>query len=339
MQSKELIKKYWFVLILAVLSVVFIGFYAVESSKNAEKKITALSENGQSVIYTINGENYYADDLYSQLEPRFALTANFSALDRFVTDASIKTTKEMQALATNNAQYLLSTVDKAQLDKDLRSMGFNGIDDLANYYIYLQKNMELSKQYFIAHQAEYVDPYITEKEPKSISHILVKVADVQKTTNEDGTTTLTANPTEEEQAKLDAILKALGEGEDFAKVAIEHSEDGSAQNGGYLGLVDKDSAKKYVKEFADAAMNLKEGDVSEVVVTEFGYHIIKCNTSTAESLLNSQEFLSNLFNKNSNLYTRVIIEKANELGISIEDAQLKAEIEKLEISNESEEQA
>ena len=75
-------------------------------------------------------------------------------------------------------------------------------------------------------------------------------------------------PTEEEAKKALARVKA---GEDFAKVATELSKDPSG-NGGDLGWFTKD---RMVPEFSEAAFKLKEGEISEPVKTQFGWHIIK----------------------------------------------------------------
>ena len=75
-------------------------------------------------------------------------------------------------------------------------------------------------------------------------------------------------PTEDEAKKAEARVKG---GEDFAKVATELSKDPSG-NGGDLGWFTKD---RMVPEFSDAAFKLKEGEISEPVKTQFGWHIIK----------------------------------------------------------------
>jgi peptidyl-prolyl cis-trans isomerase C len=75
-------------------------------------------------------------------------------------------------------------------------------------------------------------------------------------------------PTEDEAKKALARVKA---GEDFAKVATELSKDPSG-DGGDLGWFTKD---RMVPEFSDAAFKLKEGEISEPVKTQFGWHIIK----------------------------------------------------------------
>ena len=73
--------------------------------------------------------------------------------------------------------------------------------------------------------------------------------------------------------KIDGLLIRVKKGEDFAKLAKENSDDkGSGQNGGDLGFFSKGMM---VPNFEKAAFSLKKDEVSEVVETEFGYHIIK----------------------------------------------------------------
>ena len=73
--------------------------------------------------------------------------------------------------------------------------------------------------------------------------------------------------------KAAATLKKIKGGEDFAKLASELSGDpGSKSKGGDIGFVAKG---KTVKPFEDALFSLKTGEISGVIETQFGYHIIK----------------------------------------------------------------
>ena len=75
------------------------------------------------------------------------------------------------------------------------------------------------------------------------------------------------------KAKADALLKDLRAGKDFAATAKANSQDpGSAPNGGDLGYFEQG---QMVPPFEQAAFALKPGEMSEVVETQFGYHIIK----------------------------------------------------------------
>ncbi len=76
------------------------------------------------------------------------------------------------------------------------------------------------------------------------------------------------------RARIDAIYQQVKKNPaDFAKLAKEHSQDpGSAQKGGDLGYFQRGAM---VKAFEDAVFSLKENQVSDVVRSEFGYHIIR----------------------------------------------------------------
>ena len=76
----------------------------------------------------------------------------------------------------------------------------------------------------------------------------------------------------EARARIDAILTRARSGEDFAALAKKHSQDGSAAQGGDLGYFPR---KAMVPAFSEAAFSLKPGEISDVVTTQFGYHIIK----------------------------------------------------------------
>lgn len=130
--------------------------------------------------------------------------------------------------------YLL--LDRANLEKDISV-------DMAD----LKKLYESEKQDY---QGE---------EQRAASHILVKIDD----------------DTNDSQAleKVKEIQSKLNQGESFASLAKEYSDDeGSAQNGGSLGLSSKGV---YVSDFEAALYSLAVGDISNPVKTEFGYHLIR----------------------------------------------------------------
>ncbi len=101
------------------------------------------------------------------------------------------------------------------------------------------------------------------KNPESVhaAHILIKVD--KKFSDKDN---------EIARKKIEDILKKVKKGEDFADLAKQYSEGPSASRGGDLGNVTRN---QMVKEFEDAVFKLKEGEVSDVVETQFGFHIIK----------------------------------------------------------------
>ena len=74
------------------------------------------------------------------------------------------------------------------------------------------------------------------------------------------------------KARLREMKKRIENGENFATLAVLYSEGPSAPNGGELGYMGKGQLDP---AYAEAAFNLREGKVSNVVKTDFGYHIIQ----------------------------------------------------------------
>ncbi|MGV8074953.1 MAG: SurA N-terminal domain-containing protein [Syntrophobacteraceae bacterium] len=82
---------------------------------------------------------------------------------------------------------------------------------------------------------------------------------------------------QEEVAKVksdaEKVLAEVKKGADFAELAKKHSQDpGSSKNGGDLGYFGRG---QMVEAFADVAFSLKPGEISDLVLTPFGFHIIK----------------------------------------------------------------
>lgn len=69
------------------------------------------------------------------------------------------------------------------------------------------------------------------------------------------------------------VLNQLKNGGDFYKLAVEYSEDpGTSQKGGDLGFFER---RRMVQQFDSVAFSLKPGEISDIVRTPFGFHIIK----------------------------------------------------------------
>ncbi len=93
------------------------------------------------------------------------------------------------------------------------------------------------------------------------SHILIRVQEDAAKEDRD-----------KAREKIDDLRKRAGSGEDFGDLAKENSEDGSASNGGDLGFFGKGMM---VPSFEEVAFSLEKGKISDVIETQFGYHIIK----------------------------------------------------------------
>jgi len=179
---------------------------------------------------------------------------------------------------------LWQMVQGAVLAKVARDKGFDKKPEIKNQQELILNNF-LASQYL---QKEVVDKItLSEKEikayyndhqeafktPETVKarHILILV---EKTAAEADRKNL--------KAKAEGILARLKAGEDFAKLAEENSDDpGSKSKGGDLGFFEKGSM---VPAFEAAAFSLKPGELSGIVETEYGYHIIKVEERKEASL-------------------------------------------------------
>ena len=103
------------------------------------------------------------------------------------------------------------------------------------------------------------------QQPEQInaSHILIKVqADAP------------ADQKAEARKKIEDVQQKVKKGEDFATLAKTYSEGPSGPKGGDLGYFRRG---QMVKPFEEAAFSLKPDETSEIVETQFGYHLIKVN--------------------------------------------------------------
>jgi len=113
------------------------------------------------------------------------------------------------------------------------------------------------RKFYTDHEKNFMEP-----EQARVRHILIRLP--QGASEED---------TKKARSKAEGLLQRIKKGEDFSKMAEQYSDDpGSKQNGGDIGFF---SRGQVVKPFEDAVFSLKPGQTSEVVETQFGYHLIK----------------------------------------------------------------
>jgi peptidyl-prolyl cis-trans isomerase D len=83
------------------------------------------------------------------------------------------------------------------------------------------------------------------------------------------------------QKRAEMVLELARKGEDFAELARKYSEDSTAAKGGDLGYFTREDM---VKPFSDSAFSLEKGEISSLVRTRFGLHIIKVEDIKEESI-------------------------------------------------------
>ncbi len=198
-----------------------------------------------------------------------------SDFERWMSFGSEQTRATMEKDPKRQAAMLRQIVTSKVIADEVRKKGFAQRPDIRENMELLTDNF-LTIEYFdkvVAKKVKATDEGIREyyeenknkfRDPARIRarHILVKV-------------NRTAQEEELKQArdKTENILSRVKSGEDFAKLASEYSDDpGSKSKGGDLGFF---SRGRMAPEFERAAFSLNPGDISDIVQTNFGFHIIK----------------------------------------------------------------
>jgi len=153
------------------------------------------------------------------------------------------------------------------------------------------------------------------KQPEQVqaSHILIAVGAPADQAQKD-----------KARQKIEGIQYRLKNGEDFAVLAREASDCPSKEKGGELDYLTRGQT---VKPFEDAAFALEPGRMSDIVETDFGYHIIKVTDKKPETVLpyeevqdKLQEYLKqNKVKENVNQYMAAFKEKA-EIKVYLKEA-------------------
>ena len=173
-----------------------------------------------------------------------------------------------------------------------------------------------AKQFYDNHPADFEQP-----EMVHVRHILLMTMDP---------VARAPLPADQQQAKhkqIDDLLKRIQGGADFAVLAKQYSEDpGSKDNGGELPAF---SRGQMVPEFEAAAFSLTNNQVSAVVTTTYGYHIIKLIDKTPAKkvgyvtvVAKIKDFLTQ--QKIEKLAPAYLDKLKKEAGVEIMDADLKA---------------
>jgi peptidyl-prolyl cis-trans isomerase D len=125
-------------------------------------------------------------------------------------------------------------------------------------------DMEI-EDFYRLHQEDY-----KEAEKVRARHILFRIPPKAKTSDIQAI-----------QKRADMVLDLARNGEDFAALARKYSQDSTAPKGGDLGYFTREDM---VKPFSDSAFSLEKGEISDLVRTRFGLHIIKVEDIKEESI-------------------------------------------------------
>ena len=281
------------------------GNQANDSKKDTkvEEKASNVKELDKDTIAIVNGEKISKDAYKEEMSFYGAMLASRQNLKNSIVQMMVQDKLIADDIKANKIEISDKEVNESFLNSVKQFGGQEQFDKMLDDYnmdvekfketvrkdLMYQKHKEWFEKENPVTDEEIKQYYEDNKDQfakRDASHILVED---EKTANE--------------------IKEKLDNGEDFADLAKEYSKDtANAANGGNLGTF---SRGQMVKEFEDAAFKLKEGEISEPIKTQFGYHIIKIN-KVADSVEDNKEAITKALNdKKYADYIKELNEKAN----------------------------
>ncbi len=327
----DLIKDNWFVILIAVIIIAFVGYFIVDSNKD---NVSAKSSGGKDVLAVIADTDITADELYEDYKP-FDGDLIYNMYRNAVVGQSVTTTKEMEEEAKKLENTIRSQVSSQSseayrdaITAELASYGFDSYDKLYDYCLMTVQQKALNKEYVDAHFDELKDK-MKDSKARVVSLIKMEAADPK-------------NLTEEETKKRDNIDKAIESGT-FADAATAFSEDAdTAAKDGVFGYIDASSTASTTSLGADllsAALALNEGETSDWIEVQnestgvISLYKVHVDTTDLDTIHKSKDsdvqdsFLYAIMNDVPGLEVTVLEDAVKKLDVTFEDKAVQTKLE------------
>ena len=224
----------------------------MDEVQKAELRTKMLDQMIEGELLYQESKNHPAENIDMKVEEEYQnILSRFPSEEAFAADAKSKNL----------------TLDKVKENLRKNAVIQNFMDTVIVAKI--QVSEDSIKEYYEANKNQFAHP-----EQIKASHILCKTTDNPGSGEE-----ATQEQKDEAMKRIKAVQARLKKGDDFATVAKELSEGPSNVNGGDLGYFGKG---QMVPSFEETAFKTKVGEVSDIVESPFGYHIIKVFDKKAE---------------------------------------------------------
>ena len=204
----------------------------------------------------------FKDSILQSMEQSEVIYQKAKEVDALPTDEEVQEAVDNFNESVNGDETTKEQAEKAGINDDFLKYVLTRELATSSYQEYFNKKTDVEESKLKEEYEANKDAYNT----VTASHILISTTD-------DSGKELSDKKKAEAKAKAEEVLKKAKAGEDFAKLAIEYSDDTSnAESGGELGAF---TYNQMVEEFSKAAFALDKGEISDIVETSYGYHIIK----------------------------------------------------------------
>lgn len=244
------------------------GLQNQDGSFNRDQYLMMLNSQGMtaSAFESYVASNIATQQLQSSVQATGFVPTALATIVSNIQDQE-RTVQELQFKNADFQQQAKVTDDKIKAYYDAHGAAFEVPEHITAQYIILNQSavaslVTVSDADAEAYYKQNIGRYTTEEQRRA-RHILISVKPDASQADKDAA-----------KAKAVKLLAELKQHPDqFAALAKANSEDtGSAKQGGDLGYF---TARDMVKPFSDAAFALKKGEISDVVQSDFGYHIIQ----------------------------------------------------------------
>lgn len=269
----------------------------------------AQEETARTIVAKVNGQPIYKDQLEKRIRKSMRQVRGFGFSEKeqaLVTRASLEQALDEEIaveLFYQGGQKLkipdaaekiaeeVARIKASLTDEQQKTISDNDIQEYVKRRFYINKymafndliNPQVPEEEVKAYYERTKQGYVSKEVAVSVRHILISLSE-----------DVSAEEQKQAREKIEQARKLILEGRDFAEVVKEFSEDASAYSGGLLGYI---KPGYMPPEFDKVAFSLEPGEVSDIVKTKYGYHLLKVTDIRPKGTIKSYEALRDFFAK------------------------------------------